>query len=312
LLRCLMRPERGVLILLTLTAILWGGNAVTAKYVVGELPPITTAFFRFAWVSVILLGLVWHQEGVRCLPRRNQLPGLMAMAVTGIFGHNLFVYTGVKLSSATNMSLFAAVNPVVTASLAAVFLHERLTRRQIAGVVLSFAGVLAVITRGNLNILAGLTFNVGDILLALAPVAWAIYSVVGRRVMQGISALAATAWASLGGSFLLLAAALAEGFDGSVALSPVGWAGMAYMILCSGVAAFYWWNHGVTFIGPSRAAVFSNVIPLAGMLLAAVFLHETVSPQQAAGAAMIISGVWLTTRAPAAGRAPTSQEEIAS
>lgn len=311
-LRFLMRTERGVLILLTLTAILWGGNAVTAKYVVGELPPITTAFFRFAWVSVILLGMVWHQEGARCLPRRDQLPGIMAMAVTGIFGHNLLVYTGVKLSSATNMSLFAAVNPVVTASLAAVFLHERLARRQIAGVVLSFTGVLAVITRGNLNILAGLTFNVGDILLSLAPVAWAIYSVVGRRVMQGISALAATAWASLGGSFLLLAAALAEGFDGSVVLTPVGWAGMAYMILCSGVAAFYWWNHGVTFIGPSRAAVFSNVIPLAGMLLAAVFLHETVSPQQAAGAAMIISGVWLTTRAPAAGRAPTSQEEIAS
>jgi drug/metabolite transporter (DMT)-like permease len=296
-----------------MTAILWGGNAVTAKYVVGELPPITTAFFRFALVSVILLGLVWYQEGAKCLPRRDQLPGILAMAATGIFGHNLFVYTGVKLSSATNMSLFSAVNPVVTASLAAAFLHERLTRRQIAGVALSLAGVLVVITRGNLGSLTGLTFNIGDILLASAPVAWAIYSVVGRRVMRGMSALAATAWASLGGSFLLLAAALAEGFDGSVVLSPVGWAGMAYMILCSGVAAFYWWNHGVTVIGPSRAAVFSNVIPLSGMLLAALFLHETISPQQAAGAAMIISGVWLTTRSPAAGgQVPKCEQEISS
>lgn len=308
-----MRTEKGVLILLTLTAVMWGGNAVTAKYVVGELPPITTAFFRFAWVSVILLGLVWHLEGAKCLPRRDQLPGLLAMAATGIFGHNVLVYTGVKLSSATNMSLFAAVNPVVTATLAAVFLHERLTARQIAGVALSFAGVLFVITRGNMNILTGLTFNTGDILLASAPVAWAMYSVIGRRVMRGMSALAATAWASVGGSVMMLFAALAEGFDGSIALSPIGWAGMAYMILCSGVAAFYWWNHGVTVIGPSRAAVFSNVIPLAGMLLAALFLHETISPQQAAGAAMIISGVWLTTRTAAtAPQALACEEEISS
>lgn len=308
-----MHTEKGVLILLTLTAVMWGGNAVTAKYVVGELPPITTAFFRFAWVSVILIALVWSREGRKCLPRRGQLPGILAMAATGIFGHNVLVYSGVKLSTATNMSLFAAVNPVVTACLAAIFLHERLSGRQAVGVALSLAGVLAVITKGNFNLLAGLSLNLGDLLLAGAPVAWAVYSVVGRRVMRGMSALAATAWASLAGSALMFFAALAEGFDGRVVLSPVGWASMVYMIFGSGVAAFYWWNHGVTVIGPSRASVFSNVIPLAGMLLAAIFLHETISPAQAAGAAMIISGVWLTTRAPAgAAKTVPGKEEISS
>ncbi len=291
----LLQTEKGVLILLTLTAVMWGGNAVTAKYVVSELPPITTAFFRFALVSVILLALVWRVEGAGCLPRRRQLPGILALAATGIFGHNLFVYTGVKLSSATNMSLFAAINPVVTACLAALFLRERLTGRQMLGVATSLAGVLVVITRGQLAVITGLSFNLGDILLASAPVAWAIYSVVGRRVMKGMSALAATAWASLGGSLLLFAAALAEGFRGDIALSPLGWTSMAYMVFGSGVLAFYWWNQGVTVIGPSRAAVFMNVIPLSGMLLAALLLHETVSIEQAAGAALIIGGVWLTT-----------------
>ncbi|MDT8900486.1 DMT family transporter [Anaeroselena agilis] len=297
-LRFLLHTERGVLILLTLTAVMWGGNAVTAKYVVGELPPVTTAFFRFAWVSAILLTLAWRVEGAKCLPERRQLPGILAMAATGIFGHNFLVYSGVKLSTATNMSLFAAVNPVITACLAAVFLHERLTGRQMLGVALSLMGVVTVITRGDASVLTGLSFNFGDILLAAAPVAWAVYSVVGRRVMRGMSALAATAWASLAGTALLLAAALWEGFDGAIALSTVGWAGMTYMIIGSGVIAFYWWNQGVTVVGPSRAAIFMNLIPLSGMFLAAVLLHESISAEQAAGAAMIIGGVWLTTQRP--------------
>ena len=297
----LLHTEKGVLILLTLTAVMWGGNAVTAKYVTGELPPATTAFFRFACVSAILLVMVWLKEGRRCLPDRGQLVGLAALAVTGILGHNLLIFFGVKYSTATNMSLFAAVNPVITACLDAVFLHERLSRRQSAGVGLSLAGVVVIITKGDWGVLAGLGFNTGDILLALAPVAWALYSVVGRRVMRRMSALAATAWASLAGSVLLFAAALAEGFRGTVALSPLGWVSMLYMIFGSGVIAFYWWNQGVTVIGPSRAAIFMNVIPLAGMLFAALLLGETVSLPQAAGATLIIAGVWLTTQS--AGRA---------
>lgn len=292
----LLHTEKGVLILLTLTAVIWGGNAVTAKYVTGELPPATTAFFRFAWVSVILLAMVWRKEGRGCLPARGQLPGIAALAVTGIFGHNMLIFFGVKFSTATNMSLFAAVNPVITACLAAVFLHERLNRLQAAGVTLSLAGVVVIITKADPAVLAGLSFNTGDILLASAPVAWALYSVVGRKVMRGMSALAATAWASAAGTVLLFGAALAEGFTGSMALSPLGWASMMYMIVGSGVTAFYWWNQGVTVIGPSRAAIFMNVIPLAGMLFAAVLLGETVSLPQAAGATMIIAGVWLTTQ----------------
>lgn len=298
--------EKGVYILLVLTTVMWGGNAVTAKIVVSELPPITTAFFRFAWVSVILLALVWRVEGRKCLPGREKWLGVAVLGATGIFGHNLFVYTGVKYSTATNMSLLATINPVVTACLAALFLHERLSYRQMAGVGLSLFGVLVVVTKADWQVLAGLRFNVGDVLLALAPVAWAVYSVVVRQVMRGLSALAAIAWASAVGSLLLLVAAVQEGFTGSVTLSPVGWVSMLYMIFGSGVVAFYLWNYCVGVIGPSRAAVFSNVIPLAGMTFAAVLLKEAISWVQLLGAAMIISGVWLTTR-PAGQASPVRQ-----
>ncbi|SDF14414.1 DMT family transporter [Sporolituus thermophilus] len=288
--------ERGVYILLTLTAILWGGNAVAAKYTVGELSPVTTAFLRFAAVSVILILLAFYIEGRKCLPRREQLPGIIALGITGIALFNFLIYSGVKLSTATNMSLLNAVGPVTTACLAALLLNERLTFRQLAGVAISFFGVIVVVANGSLAVLTGLSFNIGDIMLALAQVSWAVYSVIGRKVMRTMSALAATAWASAVGALILFAIARMEGFNGAIALSFFGWVSMAYMVLGSGCLAFFWWNHGVSVLGPHRAAIFMNIVPVAGTILAVLLVNEAVSWQQIAGAMLIISGVYLTTQ----------------
>jgi len=290
------KTEKGVYVLLTLTAILWGGNAVAAKYTVGQLAPSTTAFFRFAWVSVILVSLAFYIEGRRCLPRFKQLPGIIAMGITGIFMHNFFTYSGVKLSSATNMSLLNALNPVITACLAAIFLKEHLTLRQLSGIAVSFLGVGIVITKGDWMTIIRLSFNQGDILLALAPVCWALYSIAGRKVMRGMTALAATAWAGIFGSLILLFFAWGEGFGGLLNLNYWGWVSMLYMIIGSGFFAFLWWNQGVAVIGPNRAAIFTNIIPVSGMIFAALLVNETIACQQFAGAALIISGVCLTTQ----------------
>jgi drug/metabolite transporter (DMT)-like permease len=262
----------------------------------GELPPATVAFFRFAWVSVILLLLALYNEGRRCLPSKKQLPGLVALGLTGIFLNNFLIFAGVRISTAANLSLLAALNPVVTACLAAVFLKEKLRTSQMMGVVVSLLGVVSIITKGEISNLAGFTFNYGDILLVLAPICWAIYSVIGRKVMVGISPLATTAWASLIGTIFLLAAAIAEGFKGTITLSLLGWACMIYMIFGSGVLAFFWWNQGVSVVGPNKAAIFSNVIPISGMLAAAILLKESITYGQIFGALLIIGGVLLATQ----------------
>jgi drug/metabolite transporter (DMT)-like permease len=196
------------------------------------------------------------------------------------------------------MSLLNAFNPVVTACLAAVFLGERLAARQVFGVAFSVGGVGLVVTGGDWTVLTGLAFNTGDILLALAPMSWAAYSIIGRRVMRGVTPLAATAWASVAGTAMLFLLALADGFNGRIALSALGWVSMAYMILGSGCLAFLWWNQGVAVVGPTRAAMFINIMPIAGMAFAALLMHERIGWQQLIGAALIISGVWLTTQHP--------------
>lgn len=197
----------------------------------------------------------------------------------------------------------AAANPVITAVLSALFLHEGLQLRQVIGIALSFVGVGIVVTKGSWQVLSSLSFNYGDLLLAAAPVSWSVYSIIGRKAMREMSALKATAWSSLVGAFALLAMAVREGYHGAIHLSLLGWVNMVYMIIGSGVLAFYWWNQGVAVIGPSRATIFTNLIPLFGMGFAAFFLHERLAWPQLLGAAMILAGVWLTTQAGAiAGR----------
>lgn len=295
--------EKKVYLLLTATAVLWGGNAVTAKFTVGELSPAIVVFVRFTGVTIILLVMTLLTNGKNGLPTVRQLPGIIALGITGIFLQNYLFYTGVKYSTATNASLLAAANPTITALLTAIFYHEKLRSQQLYGIGVSFLGVAIVVTKGSWQVISQLEFNYGDVLLAVAPVTWAIYSLIGRRVMRQIPALIATAWSSLVGTILLFILALREGFTGQIQLSAYGWANMIYMIIGSGVLAFYWWNKGVAVIGPNRAAIFVNVIPIAGMICAALVLHEVITILQIAGAIMIIAGVWLTTQAESTVRA---------
>lgn len=290
------QTEKGIYILLTLTAVLWGGNSVTAKYTVGELSPIIIVFIRFAGVSIILLTMTFWFEGRKSLPSWRQIPSITALGLTGILTNNVLYFTGVKYSTAVNASLIGAANPVITAAFTAVFLNEHLNRQQLLGITVSFTGVGIVITKGSWTVASSLSFNFGDVLLLLASVSWTLYSVLGRKVMKDLSPLASTAWASLIGSLFLFVMAFEEGFNGKIALSLYGWESMIYMIIGSGVLAFYWWNQGVLVIGPNRASIFTNIIPLAGMVFAALLLNETISVSQIAGAGLIIAGVLLTTQ----------------
>jgi len=153
-----------------------------------------------------------------------------------------------------------------------------------------------VVTKGSWEVITGLSFNLGDIYLVLGSVSWSVYSIIGRGVMRKMSALVATAWSSAIGSVCLLVLAVWQGFDGTVHLTFRGWGSMAFMIIGSGVLAFYFWNHGVSIVGPNRTAVFINIIPLSGMLFAMLLLGETLTISQIIGAGMIITGVRLTTR----------------
>jgi len=283
--------------LLTLTAFLWGGNAVAVKKVLTEISPFVVTMLRFAVFSSILLLAAWYREGKRSIPQLRQLPTLMLMGLCSTVLNNGVQFTGLVYSTAINCVVITAFGPAITGVMAALMLNERMNGRQWTGVAISTAGVLVITSGGSWARLAGLSLNWGDVLFLLSCFGWSLYSITGRRIMKEMSPMTTTAWAGAFGTLMMLVLCLFQGFDGSVPLTGTNWIWFAYICLGSGLVAFTLWNVGVNAVGPNKASFFINLIPLSGILFSVLLLGESVGWFHGAGAVLIIGGVGLATRA---------------
>lgn len=297
-----MQRTRAVYIKLVLTTLFWGGTFVAGKWAVGEAPPFFVAFLRFAIASLVLWALVaWGRRGSDerfPLPEGGaQWAGLFSLGLTGVFLYNFVFLTGLSWTSATNGSLIVAFNPLLTAVLSAWWLKERIRPVQAGGLLLALLGVGVVITRGSITVIRSLSFNPGDLLMLGAPLAWALYTIAGKKVLRCFTPLVATAYASLFGTVLLLPAAALEGslLSGVHRLTVYGWISVLQLSLLGTVVGFVWWYEGVELLGASRAAIFVNLVPLFGVLLSALILSESLVASQLAGGILVVLGVGIGT-----------------
>ncbi len=290
-----MSPGK-VFFLLTITAFLWGGNAVAVKKVLTDLSPLVITLLRFAVFSSILLLVAWYREGRKFLPKSHQLPTLVFMGFCSTVLNNGAQFSGLLYSTAINCVVITAFVPAITGVLAALILKERMNAKQWLGVAISAAGVLVITSGGSWDKLAGLRLNWGDVLFLISGLGWALYSIAGRRIMRDMSPLNTTGWTGAFGTVMMLGLCLVQGFDGRIQLTGANWLWFGYICLGSGLVAFTLWNIGVDVVGPNTASLFINLIPLAGILLSVLLLGESVGWFHGAGAVFIIGGVALATR----------------
>ena len=297
-----MQRTGPVYIKLVLTMFFWGGTFVAGKWAVGEAPPFFVAFLRFAIASLVLWALVaWRKRGS---DPRFPIPGdwaqwaeLFSLGLTGVFLYNFVFLTGLSWTSATNGSLIVAFNPMLTAVLSALWLKERVRPVQAGGFLLALLGVGVVVTRGSIAVMRSLSFNPGDLLMLGAPLAWALYTILGKKVLARFPPLVATAYAALFGTLLLLPAAAIEGslLTGATRLSVYGWMSVLQLALLGTVVGFVWWYDGVAELGAARASVFVNLVPIFGVLLSALILSERLNVSQLAGGILVGVGVGIGT-----------------
>lgn len=301
---------------LILTTFFWGGTFVAARYAVGEAPPFFAASCRFliaASVLLLLTGWQARKSGERFpLPKNlRQFAGLFCLGLTGIFLYNAVFFTGLKLTTATNGALVVAVNPLITVVLSALWLREKLTPAQAAGLLISLTGVATVISKGSLSVITGLSFNHGDVIMLGAPLCWALYSILGKKMLAHFTPLAATAYAAAFGAALLTPAALLEhvvsGADAIPGFSWLGWLAVLQLALLGTVVGFVWWYEGVQRIGAARASAFVNLVPVFGALQASLFLGERVIAAQLCGGLLVMLGVYWGSRKR---QAPTEPAEL--
>ena len=288
-------PQNQTYLLLSLATIFWGIQPLCIKILIASWTPASLTCLRYLLISLILFLIMYLRHEKKFIPPKNCIIPLLLMGLTGIAINNVSQFTGLKYSTITNCTLIAATGPAVTAMLSAVFIRERLKLLQWIGIIISFIGVIFLITKGSWEILANFQFNPGDILFFICQIVWAAYSIIGLRVMKHLSAIAVTAWSGLLGSIEVALFVLCTGQLGYVNLDIAGWSSFVFVVLCGGVGSMLFWNIGVKNAGPSMAAIFSNLTPIFGMLCGAIFLSEEIGIMQISGALAIFVGVYITT-----------------
>lgn len=275
--------------LVNLATLTWATNITLGRWLRDDIGPLTLAASRFLIASAIFAILLRRQPSDERRPGRD-LWLLLGMALSGVVLFSPMLYLGLRYTTVVNATLINGLGPLITGVLAAVLIHEPMSRRQVTGAVVGLAGVIVLITNGSLAVWDAVSGNTGDLIVLGAVTLWALYSVLGRKVMRHRSALSATALSDFLGLSVLLLAATWE----TQTLHPDAHLGLILGILYIGavptVIGFLSWNAGVRRLGASGAMVFYNTLPLYGALLGSVLLGESIGPAHLMGGALIIGG----------------------
>jgi drug/metabolite transporter (DMT)-like permease len=283
-------------LMLVSVVMVWGSYPALMKIALVDMPPFTLAALRCLLASAILIGVTWRATARgEALPTRADLPGILVLGISGITVSTALFYVAVSLTTASNAVILTASTPVLVVVGGHLFFGERLDRRQWAGVACSGLGVLATVTRGELRVLETPP-RPGDALVLVGQVAWATYTLYGKRVLARLSPRAATAAAYVTGTLFLipLAVVTAPLFPAPRLGSAAAWAVIVFQGTL-GTLSHVWYYRGVQTVGPSVTAIFMNLQPLTGLAFTALILGERLSAAQAVGAATILAGVWLAT-----------------
>ena len=283
----------------------WAGNWVVGRAIHEQVPPLTLNFWRWTGSLLLILPVSW-------LSLREQWPLLVrhwrwALPMAAIAGaiFQSMVYLGLQSTTALNGALIVALVPVVVVMIAAALLGDRIGARQGLGILLSLAGAVVIIVRGEVSVLRALAFNPGDLWILAAVPVWSLYTVLLKRWPVGLdrmSFLAAIALIGVVLQFPLYAWEWTSGRHMLVTTESI--AAIAYTAVFASFLAFVFYNKALERTTPAVAGLFHHLHPAFTALLGMVFLGERMGWHHALGVAFIVLGLYLTTAAkPAAGAA---------
>ena len=294
---------------LLVIAVLWASYPAAIKLALRDMPPLVLAALRCTMASLFLVTILLRSgaDTTRALAP-GALRAFFVLGVVGIYVSTQGSYLAIALSTASNIILLQAASPVMVSLGARFYLGERLHRMQWLGVAVSASGVLLVITNGRLLRLRPEDVHAGDVLNLVTLAGWSAFTVYSKRVLASYTPAMVTTGAYIAGTLLIIPTAIVTAplFPAPRFGSPVAWMVVVYQAVF-GAVAHVLWSRAIHVVGPSRAAVFMNVQPVIGLVLAALLLREQIGFWQLTGGGFVLAGVALTTRArtrPLLARAP--------
>jgi drug/metabolite transporter (DMT)-like permease len=285
-------------IMLILATLFWAGNFTVGKFAYTEnIPPYSLAFLRWALVWVILIPFTFRE----ILKKKNEIKDnlslffILGLTSVGIFSS--FTYNALNHTQVINASLFNTAIPVSIILVCFLLKIEKTNIFQISGLIVSVLGILAIITRLDLNILLTLSFNKGDIYMLVAIISWGIYSALLKRKTFSISLLSLIQVICTFGLIILLPAFLFELTQEKIIEVNSNFFYILFFIaIFPSIGSYYCWAGAVSIIGANRAGIFLSLIPLFSTIFAIIFFNEKFLFFHFIGSILIILGLFLSNK----------------
>jgi len=297
-------------LLMTMPPLMWAGNAVVGRLLVGHVPPLTLNLMRWLLAAMLLAPLGWPALR-RLADIRTAWPYLLAIGCLGVGAYNALLYLALTTSTPLNVTLIAASSPLWMLAVGAVAFGQRVTARQLAGALLSLAGVVLVVSRGSWAALAQAQLVAGDVYILIGAFSWAVYSwllVQPPAWLRPPSPATLQSWGWAGLLLvqllfgLLAAGAAAAGEVALTRTASIDWrnawvlGALLFVAVGPSIVAYRCWGLGVALGGPALAAFFANLTPLFAALLSALLLGEAPHSYHVLAFALIVAGIAVSAR----------------
>lgn len=289
-------PRRQIILgtgLAVIATLIWSGNFIIARGVIEDIPPVTLGFYRWLTATVIIFPFAWKYF-IQELNFLKHSPGyLLLTAVTGVSMFNTFVYIAGHYSTAINMALLGTCSsPIISVILARIFLHEKITGLKIIGMAVCIAGILLLLSKGNLQNLIHFRFTRGDGWILAAAFTFAVYNILVKRKPSRLHPANFLFVIFFIGTVLLMPFYFTElKLKGSIAFNLPNLLSILYLGMGASVICFLIWNKAIGILGAGRTALFGNLIPVFSSIEAVILLHEKITVVDMISFILVVAGL---------------------
>ncbi|EPY8425892.1 DMT family transporter [Citrobacter youngae] len=289
-------------LLLSLAACFWGGNYVVGHILVAEVNPIVLSAARWVFTALLLMALYFRQIAMQWPAMRKSFGTIVFLALCGQVLFPLTLYIGLQYTTSLNAAIYMSTTPALVLLINKFFFKERISARNIAGVLLSTVGVIWLVSQGGLmhsQVLEHL--NRGDVWTMGSALSWAVYCAFLRVKPCEVKGNAFVAVSALLGAIVLIPVLalvlIRNGMPGWNSYANTGViTGLAYLVIFPSWLSYLLWNKGISAIGATRGEIYSHLIPLSGGLFSVMFMHVTLHSYHLVSALVIMCGIALCSR----------------
>ena len=284
--------------LLVLASLCWSGNFIIGKFAtLFEIPPLTLNTFRWISVWLILIPFTYKEiySNLAYIKKNFLIIGFMGVITISTF--NSVVYFALNYTQVINAVLVLAIIPAVTIVLSSLMKVEKTNTFQIFGLILSIIGVGSIISNGDVQRIVSLSFNNGDLWMLVCVLSWALYSTLLKKNKFKLSQFSLIQiMVSVGILFLIPQYFYEQSVGLELNLNKAFFLILFYVVVFPALVAYYCWQKGVEIIGPNRATMFIQLMPLFSAVMAIIIFKEKFELYHFVGATFIVSGIYLSNK----------------